>query len=265
MKWLIDLIFRQHNYAETWKNEEISFYKNTDLHQSSYFLINYIDCEKVDTDEKIIKKKLSELERNYVKRGENEKSLKAILQSSALESEEISQLDKNLSAIYVIRFSDLNNVEQCRNIIYSIEESPNYFKRYVIPYTETQVCELRKVVEIYNEKNIANVLTKLADNEEEYYALLERKKVNSLYELIIRLFSKIPFLQYIFEPEPISISIETTMKEKISAKLFKYHNLLESLDIDLEQLISMENYDSRFEEECECKVMEILEVKNSAI
>lgn len=246
MEEVIRLIFQNYNYLEKWRldNPTIAFYENASKELVSYFLVTYIDCRDVENSEVMLQHRLMELENYYVEMPDQEKGLKQILQQLFNNSREASQLDKNTSAIYLLNFNDLKEVEHYRNLIYSIEESPNYFKRYILPYTDNQVEELLKIVHDYKNKRIVEILTDLANDEDEYYNLLDHKDSNRVYELVIRLFSKIPFLQYMFKAEAIPMTLEKNIEYKIQDELTSYHSLImKSEEINLEQLIDLEaNY-----------------------
>ena len=127
-----------------------------------------------------------------------------------------------------------------RNLIYSIEESPNYFKRYILPYTEKQVVGLKNVLSDYSDKNIVEILSELADVEENYYSLMNGTNYNSVYELVIRLFSKIPFLQYKFKATSDDISLEKMVKDALANDLVKYDEAIKANKIEIEDLIELE-------------------------
>ena len=130
-----------------------------------------------------------------------------------------------------------------RNLIYSIEESPDYFKRYILPYTEKQVVGLNKVLSDYKDRNIVEILTDLADDEENYYSLMNAKNSNSIYELVIRLFSKVPFLQYKFRAKSDEISLEKMVNDALDDNLKIYDQAIIKNKIDIEELISQEEDD----------------------
>ena len=243
MREIIESIFTCYGYSESWQSEDcnIVFYKNNGQKLVSYFLINYIDCRDIEDNESLIKDKMMELENGYAKGQNSFKGIKWILQNTFDNKQEASQLDKNTSAIYLLEFSDSKKAEKYRNLIYSIEESPNYFKRYILPYSENQRNELISIVGDYNHKSIVDILTDLANNEDEYYNLLDHNSSNRVYELVIRLFSKIPFLQYGFKAEPIPMTLEKRIELKLDEELVKYHNAMHD-DVNLEELIALEDY-----------------------
>ena len=127
-----------------------------------------------------------------------------------------------------------------RNLIYSIEESPDYFKRYILPYTEKQVAGLKNVLADYSDKNIGEILSQLADVEENYYSLMNGTNNNSVYELVIRLFSKIPFLQYRFKATSDDISLEKIVKSFLTDDLVEYDEAIKENRITLEEFICLE-------------------------
>ena len=169
MKLIIDLILKQHSYIaeEKVQLDSIGFYKHSDKNIASYFLINNVDCREFEQNEKLMKLALEKLERDYsiLDDSQNE-TIKMIIQKSFDNNQEASQIDKNTSAIYLIQFSDMKNLNLHRNLIYAIEESPNYFKRYIIPYTETQLTVLQSTIENYEGRGIPRQMP-LPDPEKE--------------------------------------------------------------------------------------------------
>lgn len=169
------------------------------------------------------------------------------------------QIDKNTSAIYLVEFSEINMLSKYRNLIYSIEESPDYFKRYILPYTEKQVAGLKKVLADYSDKNIAQILSQLADVEENYYSLMNGTNTNSVYELVIRLFSKIPFLQYQFKAtSDDDISLEKMVKDSLTYDLVEYDEAIKENRIALEELIFLEK-DNITEKEIDKIINQLIE------
>lgn len=236
-------LFEQYNFIKIWEKNNRMFFANADKKIVSYFILNFIDCSNILDDENYMREELSKLEKEYIE-GENErKGIKYSIIDSFENTHEVAQLDKNTSAIYLVKFSEVNMLDKYRNLIYSIEESPDYFKRYILPYTETQVLGLKNVLSDYKDKNIVDVLTDLADEEENYYSLMNGKNGNSVYELVIRLFSKVPFLQYKFKAKSDDISLEKMVVESLDEELEKYDEAIREYKIDIEELISLEKND----------------------
>ena len=208
----------------------------------SYFILNFIDCCNIGNDEGMLKEELWKLEKEYFNEEEKRGFIYSIIDSFQ-DKQEVSQIDKNTSAIYLVRFAEENMLTQYRNIIYSIEESPNYFRRYILPYTEKQVIGLKDMLLDYKDKNIVEVLTDLADDENNYYSLMDSTAKNSVYELVIKLFSKVPFLQYKFKEKPIEISLEKMVSDALTDELQEYDQAINANQIELEELIALERED----------------------
>lgn len=243
MNTIMNKLFEQYNFVKTWEEDNRMFFVNTDKNVVSYFILNFIDCTNISDDEELIRAELDRLEEEYVDRESDEKGIKYSIINSFENMHEISQIDKNTSAIYLVKFSEVNMLSKYRNLIYSIEESPNYFKRYILPYTEKQVVGLQNVISDYSGKNIVEILSELADVEENYYSLMNGTNYNSVYELVIRLFSKIPFLQYKFKATSDDISLEKMVKDALDDDLVKYDEAIKENRIAIEELIELEEID----------------------
>lgn len=209
----------------------------------SYFILNFIDCSDISDDDNYLREELSKLEEEYIDSSNEKSGIKYSIIDSFEDKQEVAQIDKNTSAIYLVKFSEINMLAKYRNLIYSIEESPNYFKRYILPYTEKQVVGLNKVLSDYKDRNIVEILTDLADDEENYYSLMNAKNSNSIYELVIRLFSKVPFLQYKFRAKSDEISLEKMVNDALDDNLKIYDQAIIKNKIDIEELISQEEDD----------------------
>ena len=105
---------------------------------------------------------------------------------------------------------------------------------------EKQVVGLKNVLSDYSDKNIVEILSELADVEENYYSLMNGTNYNSVYELVIRLFSKIPFLQYKFKATSDDISLEKMVKDALANDLVKYDEAIKANKIEIEDLIELE-------------------------
>lgn len=243
MNKIMNKLFEQYNFVKTWEEDNRMFFVNTDKNVVSYFILNFIDCTRISDDEELIRAELDRLEEEYVDGESDEKGIKYSIINSFENMHEISQIDKNTSAIYLVKFSEVNMLSKYRNLIYSIEESPNYFKRYILPYTEKQVVGLQNVISDYSGKNIVEILSELADVEENYYSLMNGTNYNSVYELVIRLFSKIPFLQYKFKATSDDISLEKMVKDALDDDLVKYDEAIKENRIEIEELIELEEID----------------------
>lgn len=242
MDEIMNKLFEQYNFVKTWEKDNKMFYVNTDKNIVSYFILNFIDCTDIFDNEELVRIELDKLEEEYVDIENDKKGIKSSIINSFKTMQEISQIDKNTSAIYLVKISEENMLVNYKNMIYSIEESPNYFKRYVLLYTEKQVAGLKNVIFNHSDKNIAEILSELADVEENYYSLMNGTNYNSVYELVIRLFSKIPFLQYKFKATLDDISLEKMVKEALANDnvLMKYDEAIKANKVQLEDLIRLE-------------------------
>lgn len=241
MNEIMSELFEQYNFIKTWEDNNRMFYVNANRNVVSYFILNFVDCSNISNVEADIKKNLIKLEDEYVN---DEKGLKYSIIDSFQNKQEVSQLDKNTSAIYLVRFSEVNMLEKNRNLIYAIEESPDYFKRYILPYTEKQVVGLKKVLEDYEDKNIIEILSELADVEENYYSLMNGTNKNSVYELVIRMFAKIPFLRYKFKATSDDISLEKMVNDTLNNDLEKYDKAIIEDKVTIDELLLLEKDDA---------------------
>lgn len=251
-------IFREYNFIKTWEENNKMFFINADKNIVSYFILNFIDCTSISDEEELIRKELGKLEEEYVDSGNEKEGIKYSIIRSFENKQEVSQLDKNTSVIYLVKFSEINILSKYRNLIYSIEESPDYFKRYILPYTEKQVIGLKNVLADYSDKNIVEILSQLADVEENYYSLMNGTNNNSVYELVIRLFSKIPFLQYQFKATSDDISLEKIVKDSLTNDLVEYDEAIKENRIALEEFISLEK-DNITEKEIDKIINQLIE------
>lgn len=241
MNELMKLIFESYKFVRKWDDENIEFYANTDSCIVSYFLVRYIDGTGIGENADSILFKLRELEKQYINVSDG-KHIKKTLQSLFNNKSEAAQLDKNTSAIFPIKLSDLDSLDAYRNLIYSVEESPYYFRRFVIPYTEKQVDELLMIISDNKGKAIYEILSEIANDVTSYYDLASHKNLNNVYELVIRLFSKVPFLQYNFKAEQKPMTIEQRIELELPENLRKYHDLVKQGEESINQLLQISDY-----------------------
>lgn len=241
MDEVMRIIFESYSFVRKWHEENIEFYANKDTHIASYFLIRYIDGTGVNENADSILTQLNELEKQYINSNDG-KHIKKVIHSLFDKENEAAQIDKNTSAIFPIRLSNLDNLEKYRNLIYSVEESPYYFRRFVVPYTEKQVDELLNIISDNNEKSIYEILSEIANDVNAYYDLASHKNLNNVYEFVIRLFSKVPFLQYNFKAEQKPMTIEQRIELELPKTLRKYHDSVKQGVECIEQLLQTSDY-----------------------
>lgn len=239
MNELIQMVFDDYGYVKRWDCENTVFYMNENKDIANYFLVNYIDATAESENEESILEKLKALENDYIDEIPEKNIRKKILE--LFENDSLAaQLDKNISAIYPIKLRNINELDNYKNLIYYVEESPYFFRRFVLPYTDKQVDGLKAIISDNKQKTIKDVLSDLANDEDAYFDLAEHKSIDSVYELVIRLFSKIPFLQYNFKAEQKPMSIEKRIENSLDEVLTKYHNIVVNEDKDLEAMILQE-------------------------
>ena len=110
-----------------------------------------------------------------------------------------------------------------------------------MPYTEKQTNDLKTIISDNKRKKIRDILSDLANDEDAYFDLAEHKSINSVYELVIRMFSKIPFLQYNFKAEQKPMSVEKKIENSLDEVLMKYHDIVVHGNKDLEEMILIED------------------------
>lgn len=261
MNELIAKIFNLYKYIEVKDigSPNISFYKHELIEIANYFIINSIDCRDFEDDAEQVLSAMEQLEKDYLKgSGTNSIALKKRIIDSFSSDKEASQLDKNTSAVYLMLFNNIESLNDYRNAVYSIEESPNYFKRYVLPYTLEQMEQLNLALCQYQDRSIHDALCQIVDNEENYLRLVNSKDLNSTYGLAIRMFSKLPFLQYKFKTELAPEPIEKQFERIISSDLMKYHEILNNSKLNIDEILSLEDGFSLDEEELGKELQELL-------
>ena len=258
MNELIDKLFKSYKYIEVADvgGPNLAFYKHECTKIANYFLVHTIDCREFEENETQIKEALEQLEKDYSIRSTNfeNRTLKQKIIDSFNDTKEASQIDKNTSAIYLLLFDNIENINNYRNTVYSIEESPNYFKRYVLPYTQKQLNQLNEALNQFGNRSISDALCQIVDNEDSYFTLVEGKDLESTYGLAIRMFSKLPFLQYKFKTELAPEPIEKSVEGKLKAELIKYHNFLKDNNLNIESILSLESDFSIEDEELEKEI-----------
>lgn len=265
---MLDKIFDYYKYQKInisdLKNQNnVLFYKNQVPSIANYFLVYEIDCREFEDDKQKVKLALDELEKLYTIKSNDNYTLRNKILEQFKSTQEASQIDKNTSAIYLLLFSNINKLENYRNEVYSIEESPNYFKRYVLPYTLEQLSLLKGELSQFPDRPLDEALCQIVDNEDNYFKLVEEKDLDSTYGLVIRMFSKLPFLQYKFKTELAPESIEKEIERNLKIeKQIKYHQILNKDEIKIEDILRLEDSTVIDENEIEKEIKKMMkEVK----
>ncbi|NOU73455.1 hypothetical protein GC098_18855 [Paenibacillus sp. LMG 31458] len=137
------------------------------------------------------------------------------------------QMDKNLSMLVCVKKTDTGSDPALNKMIFDIEEDPYLFKKYVLTYTNHQVeMALQKV----NGLSVMSYLHSLLNNE---VAFQEHKKTpnsESEYNLVSKLFIKLPFLDITTRNREIA-SLEDTITNSLSPDLLEIRDELLKLNI----------------------------------
>ena len=253
MKNIIDKIFKEEDFTQESIENNLYLFYRTENKMREYFLIHYIDTTN---DMKKLHEELFKIENNFIskKNIDNKKNINLSIRSeliNKLPEEYVSELDKNLSLILVIKLDNLQELANYKNEVYALEESPRFFKKYVLPYTESQINLLKE--QDHNEKSMELLLNELINDINGYNKLIKDEYYDGLYSFIVRLFSKIPFLKYKFEnTSPIEklqnrISEEMKNRSSLAVAIDKSNNT-EQFSID-EFIVNVNITDEEIENE----------------
>lgn len=230
MKTVLSRLFSENGYRALWSDTDVEAYTNVDDKVASFILVNYIDFSQSEQpDEQEVSSALYSLENRYIGTGKDESSIKKHIADKLDKKNYIASINKNTSAIYLLKVSDIRLIEKYRNLIYSVEESAKYFKRYILAYDENQLSGLkREIIEsdkINENKTLQDIFTELSNNTGGYDSLMNGNSHDE-YELVIRMFAKIPFLQYKFVPITTGDSLNDMVKRELNGTLKEYDKLL---------------------------------------
>lgn len=116
------------------------------------------------------------------------------VQNEHLQEFKEKYIDKNLSFITVLKYNDDSQLFKLKKV----EE--NYFvtKKYLLIYNDSDLSVLQEKVNEINKSNIIHTLNQLAINNGN---LLDSSINNDWYILLLRLFTKLPFLNYMVKDE----------------------------------------------------------------
>ncbi|MGN5096241.1 ABC-three component system middle component 1 [Aeromonas sp. 61P] len=147
---------------------------------------------------------------------------------------------KNTDLIVLLKLDNLANYKKLEEIIFSIEENPYHFKKYVLYYTEDELSFIagKKFIDI---KEILN-------DHAEFINYKSYPLKPCIYNMVARIFIKIPFLiMPALKKDLIPVNLQisslvnelqmTTLYEKIAAKAVSKDN---DIDLLLQELINEE-------------------------
>lgn len=144
-------------------------------------------------------------------------------------------MEKNTSLIILLETTERDS--NFNRKIFDIEENKYNFKKYVITYTKSQ---LEKLQELYRQgDDLLKKTNKIIYDTDEFTGFKSNPLENSLYNIVSKLYIKLPFLKLNPEEKELS-SLESDIKSKISSdeKIDKdiVRKIIDSNDIDLKNL-----------------------------
>jgi hypothetical protein len=136
-------------------------------------------------------------------------------------------IEKNLSLLLLIKVDSLDYTPELNSLIFDIEEDPYNFKKYVLTYTSNQEGLVKTMRKKSNEdiipflNNIANDAVlfskfKSQDNSDEFL----------IYDLISKLFIKIPFLSITNQQQRVNDLMEDILNDFSSEEKFLWDSLM---------------------------------------
>lgn len=193
MNEIIDSIFTNHFFErQELQQNLILFYRKDRMRE--YFIVQFIDAVQ---DISILKSELFTVEENFIShnnvtKNDSDPSIRNKI-IDLLPKELVPALDKNLSLIICTKVGTLSDLKEYKNLIYAVEESPRYFQKYVLPYTENQTMPLKEKIE--NGSSIKENLNAIINATKGYEELLKTEYSDDLYSLVVRIFSKNPIFK----------------------------------------------------------------------
>lgn len=214
MKEILSKIFEEHNFRLVNFPQEIQslFAVSKDMDKVNYYLVLFVDDLYLGTD--------TDFESLY----SDVKSLEYY----------DHQTDKNLTLVVCLKRNSLKPDENLSNRIYQIEEDPYFFKKYVLTYTDNQVELIKNLIS--SKDSITNIFYKTLNNHDLFLQFKKAPYKETQYNLISKLFIKIPFLnlrssyrQLDNLSEKISNSLDAN-QAKLRDKTLEYVNTFKSED-----------------------------------
>jgi hypothetical protein len=137
------------------------------------------------------------------------------------------EMDKNSSIICCLE-SDLfdesgldddskQKLDLLMKAIYEVEEDPYFFKKYVLTYFKDQIDEINHEIAetVFTEPRLTSYLQTSLNNSETFKRYKENSISQRKYDLICKLFIKLPFLKL----TNLEISTLRNLKDKITEEL----------------------------------------------
>lgn len=174
-----------------------------------------------------------------------------------------SDYKKNTSLIISVKVNSVFDEYKLSNKIYDIEESPYFFKRYIILYTEQQ----KELIQNIKSSKYISILS----DKEKFRAYKKNKKgednINDrfeddvlIYDIISKLYIKIPFLVYNFDEDERLPILADRINKALDSNQKKIRDNLIDIDIESDNYYELFNdiLHNPTEEEIEKKYKDIL-------
>jgi hypothetical protein len=148
---------------------------NLDEYKTTYFVVIFVEFP-VDID--VFAERQVELF-NHIKR---------------LKEEYDRQMDKNMTLILCLKRENLLPDEKVNKLIFELEEDPFHFKKHVLNYTDKQVEKFKNELDSIR---TTDHMYKTVNNKQKFTQYKSNISDESSYNLVARLFIKLPFMKYI--------------------------------------------------------------------
>lgn len=205
---IIRKLFQENNFKVSTLEQKLIFHDSQILHNS--FFAKNMKPEKIDNFLVI------ELKDQSI----NDKALQDMLDDyfGYLIIENSQQgIDKNISLLILIEEDSVKLNKEFNLFVYDIEEDPYDFKKYVLPYTKSQLFLLKQ--KTTNENSYTDLFQKILSNKDLF--LKFKKHTNDeevlLYDIVAKIFIKLHFLT--LQINTLSLSnLEKEIESQLSQK-----------------------------------------------
>ncbi|MDU1911752.1 ABC-three component system middle component 1 [Fusobacterium sp.] len=236
---IINKIFNEKKYEKIYEKDEFYLYECREEMKTDFYLLYFLNYASELEIEKMLIEKYSEMIYEIKK----EKKYK-------------ETIDKNLSLVLFLKISKKNQ-EDIKKLTYEIEESKMYFKRYLLNYTED---EEKKFFDFFSVKDTIEKMKieiKKTDNFEKF-----KNGEISFYNLLIKLYIKIPILEYEFKESDLLEDFHSELNNEL--KTLEDENLInyiKEIKIDTKfDIINFSKYNLT-EDEVKTEILRLSEVK----
>lgn len=158
---------------------------------------------------------------------------------------DFQDVDKNITALYLLNIETSSNLETYSNFIYELEESVYGMKRNVLYYTNYELEELKKL----NQKDsLANSIKEIVCSIDSFEKFKQSPEENPSYNICSKLFIKLNCFNYPFKPNKEFTYLASIIKHKVdnSKELnVPYDDVEKNLEeVSLQNITNLELYNS---------------------